>query len=501
MTSFTPTARTARSFAPTAAPTLTPGVRDLTLTAIAELALTIFATAVVEPASPTTLTPTLKLKGYDVVPSSPEEIRSLYGRWTYVPGAPSTVQGEQQFEVVNPTTSENQGTFDALLTRGVGYKYVGLLVTSNDGINVGISDGQVPPVGSVIDSFAGGRFGWTYSAMPSPTGDVISFEVRTPFGNIPIPVSFDAAKGIAEHSVDNRPLELADGYSIAPADPAAETFTGTSGIAPFFTSVQGHQVFSVYDSAGKAVGSFEAAFTSTADILGLTTQAILVTSNDGINVGTGAGQTPPVGSVYNVIYNSGTDRVLYSSMPSPGGDVISLLEVRDNAVTKNARTLLDASAPPPVASLPAPFGHSFVPVSFLQPVGINGLPPREVQIQGYQQFAVYDSAANLIGTFDASVTRQWDFLGIHSEAILVTNDTNGTAGTAPGDVPPIGSIFNYVYSGKSGFGTSRSAMPTPSGDVISFTLLTPLGNVPVHSSRRPVADHTAVSFVDPFKTA
>ncbi|WP_140689046.1 hypothetical protein [Mycolicibacterium hodleri] len=445
------------------------------------------------------MTPTLKLNGYDLVPSSPEEVRSLYGRWTYVPGAPSTVQGEQQFEVVDPTNSTNQGTFDALLTRGVGYKYVGLLVTSNDGNNVGTADGQVPPVGSVINSFAGGFFGWSYSAMPSPTGDVISFTVRTPFGTIPLPVSFDAAKGIADHSVDNRPIELTNGYSIAPADPLAETFTGTSGIAPFFSSVQGHQVFSVYDSAGVAVGSFEGAFTATADILGLSTQAILVTSNDGPNVGTAAGQTPPVGSVYNVIYNSGTDRVLYSSLPSPAGDVISLIEVNGNTVSNNARTLLDASAPPSVASLPATHGQSFVPVSPLRPVGINGLPPREVQVQGYQQFDVLDSAGTTIGSFDADVMRQWDFLGISSEAILVTNDTTGTTGTAPGDVPPVGSIFNYVYFGKGKVGIARVAMPTPSGDAISSKLLTPLGNILIHSRNKHVADRTAVTFFDPFR--
>jgi hypothetical protein len=49
------------------------------------------------------------------------------------------------------------------------------------------------------------------------------------------------------------------------------------------------------------------------------------------------------------------------------------------------------------------------------------------------------------------------------------------AGTATGDVPPVGSQFNFYYFGNSGFALFASAIPSPSGDVKkSFKLVTPL---------------------------
>jgi hypothetical protein len=479
-----------------------PGVLSLVLTSVAELALavTVSITNAIVP-SPTRASPTLSINGYDLVPSSTEKVTSFYGQWTYLPGAPSLVQGEQQFDVVDPSTSTTVGTFDALVGRGDGYNYTELLVTSNDGTNVGTRAGEVPPVGSLIASFTAGPIGWSYSAMPSTSGDVVSFKLLTPFGDVPIPMPFDGAKGIADHTVDNRPVQLADGYSIAPADPTAETFTATDGILPFFTAVQGRQVFNIYNSAGYSVGSFEGVFTTTSDIIHTYTQAILVTSNDGTNVGTSAGQVPPVGSVYNVVYG-GSDQnyVLYSSLPSLSGDVVSVTQVTPDGVSNSSRTFIDASTPPSTQSLTAPDGHSFVPTSPLQPAGVNGLPPREVQIQGYQQFDVYDTADNRLGSLDADVSTQWDVFGIRSEALLVTNVTQGTVGTTGGDVPPVGSVFNFVYFGNSGFGTCQSVMPLPSGDVSSFKILTPVGDTPLFSIYTPVEDRTDVSFFDPFAT-
>ena len=60
-------------------------------------------------------------------------------------------------------------------------------------------------------------------------------------------------------------------------------------------------MFNIYDSDDNVVGSFEGLVTPTSDILGSYTQAILVTANDGINVGTGAARCRPRRSVYNVM--------------------------------------------------------------------------------------------------------------------------------------------------------------------------------------------------------
>jgi hypothetical protein len=337
--------------------------------------------------------------------------------------------------------------------------------------------------------------------MPSASGDVVSFKLLTPLGEIAIPMSFDAAKGIGDHTVDNRPVGLGNGYSIAPADPAGETITAISGILPGYTTVQGNQKYNIYDSAGNVVGSFNGVFTTTSDITGLYTQAILVTGNDGTNVGTDAGQVPAVGTVYNVIYNGSDDNYgLYTSSPSASGDVISVVQVSSTGVVNVAETFLDASTEPSVQSLSTPDGHSFVATSALQATGVNGLPPREVQIQGYQQFDVFDSTANLIGSVDADVSSQWDWVGIHSKAILITSVTQGTAGTGVEDVPPVGSIFNFVYLGQTGLGIAQSVIPTSSGDLISFKIITPSGDIPLFSFYRENAGSAAVDLKDPYVT-
>lgn len=448
--------------------------------------------------------PALILNGYELVPSSAVTVTSFYGRWMSPPGGPSMVQGRQQFNVVDPVGGDVVGTFDALVSRAQAFNYTELLVTANDGTNVGTAAGQVPPVGSLIAECTAGPFGWAYVAMPSPSGGVVAFTVLTPFGDITLPMRYNAAEGIADHTVDNRPVVLGNGYSIAPARPAGETFTATSGILPIFSSLQGYQTFSVYDSAGNPVGDFEGVFTTTSDVILNYTQAILVTANDGINVGTGAGQIPPVGSVYNVIYGGNdSSYVLYSSLPSPSGDVVSVIQARKGKVSNISTrilTRLDASTPPLNPPLSMPGGNSFVPVSDLLPVGVNGLPPREVEIQGYQRFDVYDANGIRIGTVDADVANQWDLFGIYSGSLLITTVIDGTAGSQPGQVPPTGSVYEFVYFGRSGFGTAYSVIPS-SCDEISFKLLTPFGAIPFPSRYNAIDGLSGASYLDPLVTS
>ncbi|MCW1960094.1 MAG: hypothetical protein KIH64_016430 [Mycobacterium sp.] len=454
------------------------------------------------PPSPTTPPRALVLNGFNLVPTSPETLTALYGRWSYFPGGLSMVQGEQQFAVVDPTTSDTVGNFDALVTRALGYNYVQLLVKSNDGVNVGPGAGQAPPVGSVISTLNIGPFGLTYTAIPTDSGDLVTTKLQTPFGEIALPVTFDAAKGVADRTVDNRPMDLGNGYSLAPADPDAETLTAVTGFLPIFGAVQGNQVFSVYDSNGVAVGSFDGVFTTTADMSGIHTQALLVTGNDGVNVGTEAGQVPPVGSVYNVFYTTEDDKqfVLYSSLPAPGGDVISLIQGANGTVTQIPITFINASKEPEVERLSAPGGYTFVPVSDLVPAGVNGLPPREVQVQGYQQFDVFDSAGNKVGRVDADVTNQWDMFGIHSQAIMVTKVTEGTEGSGLGDAPPVGSIYNFVQLVNGRLGTAHSTVPTSYGDVTKFKIVTAGREFELPAIRHRVTQRSDVSFFSPFLT-
>lgn len=455
-----------------------------------------------------TVNQTVDINGYKALPTSIERVTAFYGPWTYGPGGPTYVQGEQQYELVDPATQETVGNFDALVSTGtplnLGGRYIELLVIANDDVNVGTGTGEVPPVGSVIASAKViGRWGWIYSAMPSQSDYAIAFELTTPFGNIPIPIRFNAAEGIADRTIDNRPTDLGNGFSIVPEDPDGETYTGTSGILPLFQTVQSRQVFVIRDnSTHENMGSFEGVATTTWDALGARTQAILVTQTFGGNVGTAAGQVPPVGSVYNVGYTGGGDNyVLYSSLRSISGNIVSVIK-GENGKVWNVKTFplnrLDASAPPPVRRLPVSGGYSLLPTSDLVPSGVNGLPPRDVQIQGYQQFGYYDSAGVRVGSFDAMVTSQWDWLGIHSQAILVTDVTEGTAGIASGNVPPAGSMFNYVYLGTSNFGTGYFSLMAPSGTRIRYRFLTPIINLPTWSRYDASAGLSDVELFTPF---
>ena len=293
-------------------------------------------------------------------PSS-EDVTSLYGRWTYLPGGPGIIQGQQQFDMIDPSTGEQVGTFDALVSRGNGYDYTNLLVTSTDGTEVGAGKGQLPPVGSLISRLKIGLIGWSYTAMPTDTGDVVTFKLLTPLGDIPIPMPYDGAAGIADHTFDNRPMKLTNGYSIAPTDPNAEILTGTSGILPLWSATQGKQKFTVYNDAGEPVGTFDGVFTTTSDILGTYTQAVLVTSTEGNEasaVGTGAGQVPPAGTVYNVVY-SGNDNtyVLYTSKPSPSGDVVTVESVTPDGFKVSSGKFMDASAEQSIYAVSAKRTH------------------------------------------------------------------------------------------------------------------------------------------------
>jgi hypothetical protein len=266
--------------------------------------------------------------------------------------------------------------------------------------------------------------------------------------------------------------------------------------------------FDIRDSSGITVGTFRGVVTATEDLVGAYTEAILVTESYGDNVGIDVGQVPPEGTVYNVLYDgllykkdSDQHYVLYTSMPSPSGDLISLIK-SDNKTVVNVATwpvnLLDASAPPTVKRLPFAAGYGILPISPLIPTGVNDLPPRAVQTQGYQQFAVYDPTGVQSGSFDAMVSNQWDLLGVYSQAMIVTKVTEGTAGTAAGDVPPAGSMLSYVYVGNTGFGTSYWSLPSSSGTKISYKFLTPLIDIPTWSTYNASKGLDTVTFVDPF---
>ena len=214
--------------------------------------------------------------------------------------------------------------------------------------------------------------------------------------------------------------------------------------------------------------------------------------------GTATGDVPPVGSVFDT-YNLGGSNFEYSDLASttPGGDVIS-----DTLVTPSGDLTIPvtfdaaAVATADIALAPLADDYDIVPVSTAVVTAVSSIPPVAVAIQGSQEF---QTAA---GTFDADTTATSDILGNSTEALLVTS-TSGTTGTAAGDVPPVGSVFNILDSDVKGYEYVYSdlASPTPGADVISETLVTPFGDLPCPTLLTQPQFPPPVQWTSPWRTA
>jgi hypothetical protein len=433
---------------------------------------------------------------YSVIPdpSSTETLTGIYGlENTAPPAVTASLQGYQEFEVIDTTTGKVVGTFDAdeaksLETNGDTNEV--LLVTHDLTGTVGTASGDTPAVGSVYDMYGeGGGFGNDYSDLVSTKSggaDVISYASVSPFGSYASPEGYDAA---AAESLVYPHIGLAGGYTIEPVPDSTDAYTAISGFPPDDIAIQGTQEFEVVNAAGTVVGTFDADVTTTSDTVNNDTQELLVTQDLSGTPGTAAGDVPAVGSVFNTFVFGDTDSTeIYSDLVSttPGGaDVIS--DVGANPFGQyNIPTSFDAAA------YESPSSFSFdgdtiaaAPGSTEVFTGVNGLPPADVAVQGYQLFDVVNPAGKVVGTFDADVTTSdASGYGTSTETLLVTNDVSGTSGTAAGDIPPVGSVFDVSSQGASGYETVYSdlASTTPGADVISDTWVTPFGDFPSSSS-------------------
>ena len=273
---------------------------------------------------------------YDIVadPNSPEVITGLYGfdfgLQTTPQAVSGSVDGDQLFDVDDTTlgTTSNPdtvGTFEAdesTSSDAFGDTNQELLVTSDVSGTSGTAAGDTPPVGSVFDfyTFGDGSFENIYSDLPSPSGNVITDTLVTPFGDIDIPTTFDATAEI--HDANIATIPVGDGYDIA-VDPGHGELTGVNGLPPIDVAFEGDEEFDVDNTAGTSVGTFDGDVTTTADAFGNTTQTILVTS-DGTTgtVGTAAGDVPAVGSEIDTVTFGGTGiELIYSDLVSSTGNV------------------------------------------------------------------------------------------------------------------------------------------------------------------------------------
>ena len=438
---------------------------------------------------------------YDIVadPNSPEVITGLYGFdfgfQTTPPAVNGSVDGNQLFDVddttIGTTTEpDTVGTFEADESTSsdvFGDTNQELLVTSDVSGTTGTAAGDTPPVGSVFDyyNFGNGGFENIYSDLPSASGNLISDTLVTPFGDFTIPVTLDAASAASAYGATN--IAIADG-DIVPDPGHIEHVTAVNGIPPLSVAVQGFEKFDVDNASGADVGVFNADEATTTDEFGTVTQALLVTKDVSGTPGGAVGDVPPVGSVFNTVTLGDVENI-YSDITSttPGGPDT----VTDTLVTPfgdlNIPTTFDAAAAASAANAAAidlPNGYDIVADPATEEfTGVNGLPPIDVAEEGDDElFNVDNASGTSVGSFDADVTSTADAFGNSTQTILVTSDLTGTAGTGAWDVPAVGSELDTVTFGDTGFELIYSDLVSSSGNAITETLVTPLGDISVPST-------------------
>ena len=223
---------------------------------------------------------------------------------------------------------------------------------------------------------------------------------------------------------------------------------------------QGHQTFTVYSPDGKLLGTFDA-LVGDNYVASNPHQEVFVDSVNpasGVSIGTQPGQMPAVGSIFNY---GGDDffkpTYMYSSLA--GYDVHDPGAATTGDAINSSSFAFDGSAHIDVhhlgvrdMSLPHGGYLTADPASAETYTGVSNTPPFAEAIQGTQVYDVYDSSGQLVGKVDALTTSTADFAGGHSQEVFVVGIVSGsgvngadpTIGMADGDVPSVGSVFNFL---------------------------------------------------------
>jgi hypothetical protein len=283
-----------------------------------------------------------------------------------------------------------------------------------------------------------------------------------------------AAGGLLGAALVPAAAAFADDYTVDPT--STETITGIYGTgfggadtAPpaVAGSVEGYGTIDYTDTTTGATGTFTGDESTVTDGFDDTNSEVLVTQE---LTGTDA---PPVGSVFDTYtFDDGSDINTYSAIPNgSGGYTITDTLTTPYGTETIPETFNAADVTAADASGLSLSDGDFVPQGSLAVDAINGIPPLTMALQGTQTFD--DTSAN--DGFNADVTTTADGVGTYTEAVLVTSDSSGsTVGTAAGDVPGVGSVFNTMN--LDGMEEVYSDIVTPSGNVITDTVETSLGD-------------------------
>jgi hypothetical protein len=272
-------------------------------------------------------------------------------------------------------------------------------------------------------------------------------------------------------------VAVADDYEVTPDSYSTEAITGIYGYgfdglgtAPpaLAGTVQGDQLFDYTDVTTGDTGTFSGYENTSTDTLGDSNSAVYVEFD-----GSGA-DAPPVGSVFDTYtFGDGLYENIYSAIPAADGDQIS-----DTMVTPygdySIPVAFDASEVTGAddGGVPVGDGDDMDPVADSQLItAMSGIPPLDVALQGTQIFDI-SSGDN---AFDSDEATTQDILGTQTEAVLVTKDLTGIVGTASGDTPAVGSIFNTIS--LWGVENVYSDLVSSSGaNVITDTVETSMGD-------------------------
>jgi len=377
------------------------------------------------------------------------------------PAAEGSVQGTQEFTVIDPSTDGDVGTINADVTTTSG-----LLGGSNELIYVtsdasGTGD---PPVGSVFDTDTlGDGYSSVYSDIPTADGNEITYTLDTPSGDFNIPTTYNALAVTPVTFTGDSALG-GDTFTLD----GDETIAGVNGIPAADYDVLGTQGFTVTNGDAD-LGTITTDVANSSDIFGNTTQDILVTSSTDSSL--------PAGTVIDYFYSADGSENVYTDIPEGNGTY----DITDTIVTKDGDYTLptDFNAAAEVAAFEDgttsaidTSSYDVTPDGTGTIVAIDGIQPEDVDVQGVQEFDYANLATSQTGTFDADVADSSFIFGTTQEQLVVTQDVSGNAPAAGSvfEVDNFGNGYQLVYSDLVGAGSNG-------GNEITETLVTPFGDI------------------------
>jgi hypothetical protein len=420
---------------------------------------------------------------YSIDPAGIETITGLYNMTTAPPGINESLQGYGTVNILNSSGVSDGSVYGYESTSPYLMPSLGTTPTQ-DTTQILYVDSAAPgtdastnalPNGSVVSilNFGNGSED-VYTAIPNGDGgDTVSYIVYTPAGPIDLSAFVDSLGFDAANLTPALPSVPGD--TITALD--APTITSVSGLPPATMVLQGVQNF---EYNGNASDTFTAVETTTQDLVGTHTEALLVTQSSGAD-------SLPVGSLYNVIDFDGLQNI-YSSVPQADGTdtVTDILYDPSTGQTTDLTPLFSGFD----ASTGLSDGSSIQDISFGNYVisadpnspevftGVNGLPPLNASVQGTQLFDLYQNGSETpTATFTGDITTMPDNPYFHySEALLVTNSSDPA-------VLPDGSVFDVATYG-SGYENVYSDLPGLGADgnnLITDTYVTPFGDYDLSS--------------------